>query len=593
MSKSKKPTSIELQLADASAPLELRREFLKMLLNDESPDAGAAVQSLLNTLASNNAAQVHEEKVRELAQVIKQMEEGPLRSAAFVEMLPRNGFSAPQAQVVLDDGTSAFSVVADAQLATSLRRGDRVLLDGRGKAVLHRFAGAPRTGEEAQYERRIDDRTIELTLRGQEKHVFLASQDLAEKLSRGEVKPGASLIVNSRQGLAYDSIPAADGLAYYKYLLREPVPDVDAQRDIGSPPRCIEETIEHVRIEMTDPELSRRYGVRRSLMRLLAGVSGSGKTLAIQAVCSGIYRVMSEVTGVPVDQLPPRIFRLRMADVLNYLLGESDKQLARFFQEIETLSDEPFIAPDGRRFLLPCIGIIEEIDGLAKARSSGHDSVYDRILTTALQWLDSTRPELRAKLIVYLGTTNEPEQVDRAFLRRIGGNIDHFGRLQRPGFGAVLSKHLARVPLLPENGQPADAESVRRRLARDVTAWLFSPNGPDQGVVDLTFAGSNSPVVRHRRDFLTGALVDRAVQDASRAARREQIRTGREGGVTFELLVRAFDSQFRALLDQLTEMNVRHYVDLPEGVRVARLRRLPQPRLAPHEYPLANPIPHP
>lgn len=595
MSKPKRPTPIEHILADGSAPVEQRREFLKMLLNDPSPDAGAAVQSLFNTLAANGAAQVHEEKARELAQILKQMEDGPLRNAAFIEMIPRNGFAAPQAQVVLDDGSNACSVVPDAHLAETLRRGDRVLLDGRGKAVLYRIPGNPKTGEEAQFERRLDDRHIEITLRGQEKFVFLASQILSDKMAREEIKPGAALIVNARHGVAYDALPAADGLAHYKYLVRELVPDVDVQRDIGSPPACIEEVIEHVRIEMTEPELSRTYGLRRCQMRLLAGVSGSGKTLAIQAMWAGVYRQIGELTGVPVDQLPPRVFRLRMSDVLNYLLGESDKQLARFFQEVEQLADEPFLAPDGRRHLLPVIAIIEEIDGLARARG-GYDTVYDRILTTALQWLDATRPELKNKLILYVGTTNEPEQVDRAFLRRIGGSIDHFHRLRPAEFVAVLDKHLRKVPLAPPPELPAvnaseatnavDADQTRRRLAQDVAAWLFTPNGPDQGLMELTFAGSTTPVRRYRRDLLTGALVDRAVQEAAKVARREQIRTRQPGGITLPTLVRAFEDQFRPLADQLTELNVRHYVDLPDGARVATLRRLAQPALLPHELQL-------
>jgi len=315
-------------------------------------------------------------------------------------------------------------------------------------------------------------------------------------------------------------------------------------------------------------------------MRLFAGASGTGKTLAIQAICAGVYGVMSEVTSVPVEQLPPRIFRLRLSDVLNYLLGESDKQLQRFFQEIEQLASEPFFAPDGRRWFLPVMAIMEEIDGLARARG-GYDTVYDRILTTALQWLDPTRAELRDKLIFYLGTTNEPDQVDRAFLRRIGGRIDRFTRLQQKGFVAVLQKHLLKVPVaLHDDATP---EQVRRRLLQDVTAWLFSPNGADRGLVELMFAGSTTPVLRYRRELLTGALVDRAVQEAAKAARREELRTSAPGGVTLELLVRAFDNQLRAIAEQLTEMNVRHYVDLPDGVRVATLRRVPQPVLLPQE----------
>jgi ATP-dependent 26S proteasome regulatory subunit len=580
MSKPRRHTPIELLLGDAAAPLEQKREFLKMLLHDPSPDAQAAVASIFTTLSANSAEQLHQQKAQELAQVLKQLEDGPMRTAAFIEMLPRNGFSATQAQVMLDDGSSACSVVPDARVAESLRRGDRVLLDGCGKAVLYRIAGAPKAGEEAQLERRIDDRHVELTLRGHERCVFLASQELADKLARDEVKPGSALVVNSRLALAYDALPPAEGHTHWKYLSREPVPDIDLERDVASPPSCIAESIEHVRTELIRPEIGRRYNVHRCMMRLLAGVSGSGKTLAIQAIISGVYGVMSEVTGLPVNDLPPRVFRLRMSEVLSYLLGQSDQQLALFFKSVEEAASQPFVAPDGRRFMLPVIAVMEEIDGLARARG-GHDAIYDRILTTALQWLDATRPELREKLILYLGTTNEAEQVDRAFLRRIGAIIDRFGRLDRHGFAAVLQKHLNRVPVPANNG--TTPEEARRHILRDVTSWLFSPNGTDRGLVELIYAGSTTPVARHRRDFLTGALVERSVQEAAKAARREELRTGEAGGVTHLLLLRAFENQFRSLADQLSEANVRQYVDVPDGARVATLRRVPQPALLPQE----------
>ncbi len=256
------------------------------------------------------------------------------------------------------------------------------------------------------------------------------------------------------------------------------------------------------------------------------------------------------------------------------------RSLRCFFKSVEEAASQPFVAPDGRSFTLPVIAVMEEIDGLARARG-GHDAIYDRILTTALQWLDATRPELREKLILYLGTTNEAEQVDRAFLRRIGATIDRFGRLDRKGFVAVLQKHVNKVPVAANSG--TTPEDVGRTLVREMSSWLFSPNGTDRGLVELTFAGSTTPVARHRRDFLTGALVERAVQEAARAARREEIRTGEPGGVTQLLLLRAFENQFRALADQLSEANARQYVDVPDGVRVATLRRVPQPQLLPHE----------
>ena len=100
----------------------------------------------------------------------------------------------------------------------------------------------------------------------------------------------------------------------------------------------------------------------------------------INALWNAMYRIISEATGVPVDALPPRVMRLKASEVLSKWLGESDKQLARFFQEVDQLVSEPFEAPDGRQWQLPILVIAEEIDALARAR--GEDGVHDRILAT-------------------------------------------------------------------------------------------------------------------------------------------------------------------------------------------------------------------
>src|SRR6185503_16075068 len=171
--------------------------------------------------------------------------------------------------------------------------------------------------------------------------------------------------------------------------------------------------------EMTQPELRRRFKLPRCLTSLLYGVTGGGKTLAVQALHRRLYEVMCEVTGVPMDQLPPRVFRLVPSQIYSMWLGESDKSMARFFEEIEQAADEKFLAPDGREWTMPVLVILEEIDGVARAR--GQDAIYDRVLVTALQQLDTTRPELKDKLIVVVATTNEPQCVDRAFFRRVGG----------------------------------------------------------------------------------------------------------------------------------------------------------------------------
>jgi SpoVK/Ycf46/Vps4 family AAA+-type ATPase len=387
--------------------------------------------------------------------------------------------------------------------------------------------------------------------------------------------------VNARQSMAFHALPPQDGLSHYRFLQKNtPVPNVDAEKDIGCPPKCIRELTDLIRLEMTKPDLRRRYRLPRCVMKLLAGVSGSGKTLAINAIWRKMYEVMSQVTGVPMEQLPPRVFKLRMNEVLSKWLGDSDKNLALFFKEVEQLASEPWISPDGKSWILPVLSIIEELDGLSRARNQ-EEPVYGRILTTALQALDSTREDLRGRFIIYVGTTNEPQLVDSAFLRRIGGTAEQFGRLDRKGFVSVLQKHLRALPFVSDNG--CTQEQLERKVAHELTTWLFSPNGADRGVLEITYAGSATPIVKYRRDFFTGALIDRAVRQAAEDAAQAEDRGIAQPGLSLQPLMRSFNDQIASVVAQIDEHNTGRYVDLPDGVRVATVRRIPQPSHLPIE----------
>jgi SpoVK/Ycf46/Vps4 family AAA+-type ATPase len=407
---------------------------------------------------------------------------------------------------------------------------------------------------------------------------------LRARLDAGEVVPGGSLLVCPRRGVAFDAIPKQEGLSHFLYLDKSPVPDVVIDRDIGSPPAFLDELTEHVRMEMLAPEVGRRYRLRRSVMKLLTGVSGTGKTLCIQGFWRRMYEVVGEVTGVPVDDLPQRVLRLRLAKVLSKWLGESDKQLDRFFDEVDELAEQVFTAPDGTAYHLPVLVICEEADGLGRTR--GEEAIYDRIQTTLLQRLDVTCQKLKDRLVIFLFTTNVPHLVDPAFLRRAGGTTERFGRLNKRGFAAVLAKHLRGLPFAGDDGRkPADAQ---KRAAAELTAWLFSPNGQDKGQVEPTYVGSASPVVKYRRDFLTGALVDRAVQQAAAEACRAERQGADRPGLTGGQLIRAFDQQVRTIVDQLHKDNVSNYLSLPDGVRVGTVRRIEQPAVLPFELERAS-----
>ena len=79
------------------------------------------------------------------------------------------------------------------------------------------------------------------------------------------------------------------------------------------------------------------------------------------------------------------------------------------------------------------------------------------------------------------------------------------------------------------------------------------------------------------------AVVSQAVQQAANDAVRRAAANGASGGVTLAQLQQALDEQVRGIADQLTEFNAAHYLDIPDGARVATVRRVPPPALAPHE----------
>jgi ATP-dependent 26S proteasome regulatory subunit len=565
-------------LTDSSKPMKMRVQLLRQVCSAEEEIAELMLIGVLEAAAKGSAEQQYEAKIEELAQLLQQLQEGPMRSATF-DRLIESEVLGRRAQVILQDGTLAFCALPDAKLVDAMRCGDTVWLDAQARAVLFHQPEPVTRGEQGRLERRLPGGDVEVSMSEMNSLVCRASARLSEQLDRGEASPGSKLVACPRRMIAFHALPPLDGLSHMRFLSREPVPDVTVERDIGAPPAFIEDLASHVERELTNPDLGRRYGLRRARMHLLTGVPGSGKTLSIQALWNRIYQIMADYTGVSIEDLPQRVLQLRASDVLSKWVGDSDRNIARFFDEVEQIAGETFETPDGRVVELPVLVICEEIDALARQR--GSDAIYDRIQATLLTALDPARGLFRDRLVLVVCTTNAPGLVDAAFRRRAGGTVSHFGRLDRSAFRAVLHKHLNGRPFRGQNGASNDA--WRRRMVAELTAWLFSPNGNDAGQVEITFVGQPNPVLKHRRDFLTGGLVDRAVQQATRGACDDEWRGTEEPGLSSGQLMCALDAQVRDIVDQLTPANCEHYLTLPDAMRVGTVRRIAQAPVLPIE----------
>jgi len=166
--------------------------------------------------------------------------------------------------------------------------------------------------------------------------------------------------------------------------------------------------------------------------------------------------------------------------------------------------------------------------------------------------------------LILLSTTNRPDLIDSAMSRRLGLHA-RFTRLDRAGFEAVLACKLK--PHYPYAGP-------REEVLEGAVRWLFGPGGETQGLVEVTL-GDGQVLVKRRRDFLTGGLVEQALATAIDRTVAEAAEEGsRVSGLTLPALLDGLRLGVDSLADQLGPDNAADYLDLPENSRVAGVRRL-------------------
>jgi hypothetical protein len=187
----------------------------------------------------------------------------------------------------------------------------------------------------------------------------------------------------------------------------------------------------------------------------------------------------------------------------------------------------------------------------------------------------------RNHTVFVIATTNTSRLVDTAVIRRIGGQIETFGHMDRASFVSVLEKLLSGLPF--QESVFASSDDVRQRTIADTTAWLYAPNSEATGQVELTMAGQANPITKHHRHFLTAGLVDRAVHEASEAAANAEHAGTDRPGLDAAMVNGAIHRQVRNIVDLLSPQNCENYLALPDGERVATVRRIEQPAVHPFE----------
>jgi ATP-dependent 26S proteasome regulatory subunit len=548
---------------DPTKPPEIRaRLLLDVLLQNADPNVQAAVLADLfrHTVSSNEAEALQLKEAYQ--QGLSELQNGPVRPATFLGPAPGD-LPTPgvRVHVVTPDGQERYPVLHSRVQPAALLPGMTVYLDAKGSVVLGSTGVLPSVGQEGTFLREVEGGGLLETHLQNDRAVVHAAAPVREALARGDLRAGDRLLVCPRRHVAFAVVPPPADYRH-RFVDRTRMSEVVAGRDIGNPHKILDYLVRRLRVFLFRPDLLERFDLRPRCSVLLTGPSGCGKTLTIRAFLSEFDRLLRERTGR--EDLGSRIVRVKVAELLSEWLGRSDKNIEELFDDIHAIAAQEVKTTQGECLRLPVVVILEEVEGLARQRGR-QDSVYDRILTTFLQRLDDPTQDLASLPLILLSTTNRPDLIDAAMQRRLGVHA-RFGRLDREGLAAVLATKLK--PRYPY----ADG-LARKQIIERVVRWMFGAAGDSDGIVALTLDDGRE-LIKRRRDFLTGGLVEQAVASAIDRLVALAEEATEEVGLSAEALIDALKHVVDSLVGQLTTENAGEYLDLPDNHRVTSVRRL-------------------
>ena len=374
------PREPDLSDEDAAELEELRRE------------AAILREQLENTVGSQSAARssrdVHqlEARIDSLAarnsKLMETLKEARQQLLALREEVDRLGQPPSGYGVLLstheDDTIDVFTSGRKMRLTCSpnidirsLRKGQTVRLN---EALTVVEAGTYESVGEISTLREIladGHRALVVGHADEERIVWLADPLVAEDLPDGhpdalnddqrprKLRPGDSLLVDTKAGYAFERIPKAE----VEDLVLEEVPNVTYD-DIGGLGRQIEQIRDAVELPFLHKDLYREYALRPPKGVLLYGPPGCGKTLIAKAVANSLAKKMAEVRGDDAREAKSYFLNIKGPELLNKFVGETERHIRLIFQRAREKASEG----------TPVIVFFDEMDSIFRTRGTGVSS---------------------------------------------------------------------------------------------------------------------------------------------------------------------------------------------------------------------------
>ncbi|VEG56098.1 vesicle-fusing ATPase [Mycolicibacterium aurum] len=329
-----------------------------------------------------------------------------------------------------------------------------------------------------------------------------------------KLRPGDSLLVDTKAGYAFERIPKAE----VEDLVLEEVPDVSYE-DIGGLTRQIEQIRDAVELPFLHKDLYREYALRPPKGVLLYGPPGCGKTLIAKAVANSLAKKMAELRGEDSREAKSYFLNIKGPELLNKFVGETERHIRLIFQRAREKASEG----------TPVIVFFDEMDSIFRTRGTGVSSdVETTVVPQLLSEIDGVEG---LENVIVIGASNREDMIDPAILRP--GRLDVKIKIERPDAESaqdIFSKYLTEA--LPINEDDLSEFSGDRSLTikamiEKVVDRMYAEID-DNRFLEVTYANGDKEVM-YFKDFNSGAMIQNVVDRAKKNAIKAVLESGQKG----------------------------------------------------------------